>query len=268
MKKLLTLTAIIGLLALGFYFYFHNVGRLRPTVNEIFITSPEIPASFNGARIVVISDVFVRNETSLTLLENTIYQINILNPEIIVFSGNLFAPTGLPFQDQVTELLKNLETNLVKIAVFGYHDLIHQDITRQVLTSAGFRVLVNESMHVFNQSPIGLNVIGSSPINNRETMEHLLDVHSANNRFNLLLMSVPTYSTTSLNHNINLQISGHCLGIKDSINTTSPCFQFYNGAYHFANTFTLHVSSGLARFHHFENFIRPPRIDSFLLHSE
>ena len=265
MKKLLTFTAIIGTLVLGFYFYFHHVGRIQTNVNEIFITSADIPSPFNGTRIVQISDLFVRSENCLVLLENVVETVNNLDPEIIVFTGNLFMEEGLEFEHRVTYLLGQLHADLKQVAVLGYHDLPYQELVHTVLSDADFVLLNNESAQVFNHSPIGINIIGAAPTNNRNTMEQLLTIHAREDRFNLLLMSVPTFSTVSFNHSINLQLSGHCLATQDATYQIAPCFQFYDGTYQFANNLTLHVSPGLARFHTIPGIFRPPNIDSFLL---
>ena len=267
MKKLLTLTAIVGFLVLGFYSYFHNIGRVRANVNEIFIISADIPGPFEGTRIIQISDLFVRSEHCLELLENVVRTVNIYNPDIIIFTGNLFLPEGIQFENEVAGLLGSLNANIIRIAVFGYHDLPHYELTSNILQRAEFRILNNDSFEVFNQSPIGINVIGSSPINDRNTMERLLEEHVNDNRFNLLLVSVPTFSTVAFSHSVHLQFSGHCLATQDTTDPQSPCFQFYNGTYQFADHFTLHVSSGLARFHSIPNMFRQPSIDSFLLKS-
>jgi len=265
MKKLLMLTAVIGILVLGFYYYFHNVGRVRANVNEIFIPSADIPGHFEGARIVQISDLFVRSEHCLVLLENVVYTVNSLNPDIIIFTGNLFHTEGIQFENQVSDLLSNLTANIIQIAVFGYHDLPNYQLTGNVLRDAEFRLLNNESIQVFNQSPIGINVIGAAPTNDWNTMDQLLEEHTLDNRFNLLLMSVPTYATIAFAHPVHAQFSGHCLATQDASNLSDPCFQFYDGTYQFADRFTLHVSSGLARFHTIQGLFRQPSIDSFLL---
>ena len=268
MKKLLIFTAIIGSFVLGFYFYFHHVGRVRPVVNEIFVVSADVPASFEGARVVQISDLLVRSENCLRLLENVVEEVRILKPEIIVFTGNLFLPEGIIFEAQVAQLLNELDASLSQVAVLGYFDLAHEELTSRVLREAGFHLLSNDSVQIFNQSPVDINVIGAHPLNDRQTSEYLLDLHVNDGRFNLLLTSLPTYSTASFGAAVNLQLSGHCLGEQDTTEYLVPCFQFYRDTYQFADRFMLHVSSGLARFHSVNGLFRQPSIDSFLLKNE
>lgn len=268
MKKLLILIAVIGTFVLGFYFYFTHIGRVRVNVNEVFIVSPDIPPAFDGARIVQISDLFVRNEASIDLLENMVETINLLNPDIVVFTGNLFLPEGFVFEARVAYLLSTLHSNLRNIAVLGYHDVVtpeHHERTMDVLQGAGFAVLINTSMEIFDQAPEGINMIGAAPTLDYETMNRLLDVRVRDDRFNLLLMSVPTFSSVSIERPIHLQLSGHCLGSQDATHPSAPCFQFYSGVYQFADVLTLNVSDGAARFHTIPGLMRRPSIDSFLL---
>jgi len=267
MKKLLIFTTIVGMLVLGFYFYFHYVGRVRPVENEIFVVSADVPAAFDGARIVQISDLLVRSENCLVLLENVVEMVNHLKPDVIVFTGNLFFRDGIVLADQVGDLLEKFEANLARIAILGYHDLTNEALTEQVLTDAGFRMLINESIQIFDQSPIGINIVGAHPMNDREMTEQLLALHLDAERFNLLLVSMPTFSAVALDYAVHVQLSGHCLGAQDTTSQLAPCFQFYNGTYQFADHFTLHVSSGLARFHTVTNLMRQPSIDSFLFMS-
>ncbi|MCL2559568.1 MAG: hypothetical protein FWE07_03705 [Turicibacter sp.] len=268
MKKLLTLTAALGILAIGFYFYFINVGRIRPNENETFVISSEIPPAFNGVRIVHISDLLIRNEASLALLENVVAAINELDPDLVAFTGNLFLPEGLMFEEQVIELLSGIEANLSQLAVFGYHDVIsasHQERTNDVLAAAGFLVLNNESIEIFNQAPQGIQVMGVAPTLTRDSLFAFLDGHVREDRFNLLLMSVPTFSAVSVEQPVHLQLSGHCLGERDTADLRQPCAQFYNGIYQFADALTVNVSAGAARFTTTFGMTQRPSIDSFLL---
>ena len=269
MKKTLTLTLIIGLFVMGFYFYFNRIGRLTPSVNETFISSPHIPVAFDGVRIVQISDLLIRRESCVTLLENTVEAVNRLEPEIIVFTGNLFLPEGLEFEAEVSELLSSFDASLARIAVFGYYDtgdLEHFQRVQETFEAAGFINLINERIEIFNQAPEGINFIGATADMSRTSLDALLDAYMHEDRFNLLLLSTPTFTGTSVMRGVDFQLSGHCLGTRASAdNQASPCFQFYRGIYQFSDQITLNVSTGLARFHTTSGFRQQPSIDSFLL---
>jgi len=268
MKKTLIFTAITGLLVIGAYFYFEHIGRLNPMVNESFIASSRVPVAFDGIRVIQISDLLIRSEGCLTLLENTVEEVNRLEPNLIVFTGNLFLPEGLIFERQVADLIGSLEADLARIVVFGRHDVIseaHFERTQAIFESVGFIDLTTDSLEIFNQAYEGINIIGGAPNLDQGDLERLLRTELDDNRFNLLLLSEPTFAGISANQGVDLQLSGHCLGDQDPTSETSPCFQFYHGIYQFTNEITLNVSPGLARFHNISGFRRQPMIDSFLL---
>lgn len=268
MKKTLILTAIIGLLVVATYIYFEQVGRLNPTVNETFISSSRIPAPFEGVRVVQLSDLLIRSESCVILLENTVNAVNQLDPNLVVFTGNLFLPEGLIFEQEVSDLLGSIEANLARVVVFGNHDVInepHFERVQAVFESAGFIDLTQSSVEIFNQAYEGINLIGGAPGLDRDDLDRLLTNEFHDERFNLLLLNDPTFASISIQHGIDLQLSGLCLGSQDPTSERSPCFQFYHGFYQFTDEITLHVSAGLARFHNLSGFRRQPAIDSFLL---
>ena len=271
MKKLVRLTTILGMLALGFYFYFTNVGQLRPVTNEIFVTASDLPPTFEGVRIVQISDVFIRNEASLEMLVHTVEAVNALQPDLVVFTGNLFLPEGLVYQTRTLEILQQVDANLSQLAVLGYHDVADADqltLTVALLEEAGFLVLINDSVEIFNQAPQGIRIIGAAPTLDANSTHNLLVTHAQEDRFNVLLASVPTFSALGIAQPVHLQLSGHCLGEQNHSDPLHPCAQFYRGVYHFTDALTLNVSTGTARFHTFFGLRHRPSIDSFLLRRE
>jgi len=268
MKKTLIFTAIIGLLVVVAYVYFEQIGRLNPTVNETFITSSHVPVSFSGTRIVQVSDLLIRSESCLTLLENTAHAVNRLDPDLIIFTGNLLLPEGLIFEQQIIDLLGTFESNVAQIVVFGSHDMIsdsHFERVQALFETAGFMDLTNDSIEIFNQAYEGINLIGGAPGLDAEGLESLLSSHLNDDRFNLLLLNDPTFSAISASLGVDLQLSGYCLGSQDASSEEAACFQFYHGIYQFTDQITLNVSAGLARFHNISGFRRQPTIDSFLL---
>jgi len=265
MKKFLLLLCFLASLIIIYYFHFQNFRSITPIANESFITSNTLPAHFDGTRVVHISDLMIRNERCLQLLTNVIELVNELQPDVIFFTGNLLMTDGLKFAREVQKLISDFEADLMMIAVLGYHDLKHEELTNEILTNSGFRVLTNSSVQIFNQSVIGLNVIGVHPLSNSETINQLFTMHVRDDRYNIVLNSSPTYSTTALEHDIPLQLSGSCLGRKDNANSSNPCFQFYDNSYFFGNSFRLHVNTGLARFENLSGLINRPVVDSFIL---
>ena len=54
------------------------------------IKSSTIPSSFDGIRLIQFSDLNIDIEEDLILLEKSVNEINRLNADIIIFTGDLF----------------------------------------------------------------------------------------------------------------------------------------------------------------------------------
>ena len=263
MKKFLLILAMIPIFMITLYFSQFPSSLI--SVNETFITSKYVPAPFNGVRIVQFSDTFIGDAAGLIQLENTIDEINRLNPDIVIFTGNLLATDDDFITEQVEKLLSQIEVNIGRVSIFGQHDILnntHRKIIYEIFSNSGFIILNNESVELFNQDAEGIIVIGAAPTLTRNELETLLEEHSIEDRFNLLLINEPTFSSVSTYFPIRLQLSGHCLGSNFS---NEACFQFYSGIYSFANKMTLNVNNGMARLRPIHNLTRRPIIDSFLL---
>lgn len=97
-------------------------GRDRIKVNEIEIDSPKIASSFNGFRIAQISDLHLGtwgNDT--TFVSNLVDSVNNLNPDLILFTGDIVNRTSdeiLPFLNT----LSRLKSKYGVFSVMGNHD--------------------------------------------------------------------------------------------------------------------------------------------------
>lgn len=114
----------VGLVALCLVViaYGNLVGLYRTTVKEVTFTHEQVPAAFDGYRIVQISDLHVSTfERHPERLQQTIDKINALRPDLICFTGDLVSMTT----DEVTpfvEILRSLRAKDGVISVLGNHD--------------------------------------------------------------------------------------------------------------------------------------------------
>jgi len=268
MKKIKIFLALLGV---GFIFYLFSTQILRfsISVNETFITNSTIPNTFDGARIIQFSDLLIENKRDLRVLKNAVDSINRLNPEIVVFTGNLFKEGVNPnnFNDEVIELLTQIDASLGKIAILGQFDLMNSEAMTQLLTNASFNVLRNNSIELFNGAFEGITFIGIDSLVSNPNINSFLSMYSHSDKFDILLISEPSLASMTLNHPVELQLSGYCRGVSLSIDTVDNryCKQFSNGTYHFANQLLLNVNRGLNRPKHPFTFLNRPTIDSFLL---
>lgn len=98
------------------------IGRERCVVREAGIASPEIPAAFDGYRIVQISDLHLRSfRNRPKSLSRMVAEINALHPDLVVFTGDLV--TSRP--DEVAplaDILADISAADGVYSVMGNHD--------------------------------------------------------------------------------------------------------------------------------------------------
>jgi len=90
-------------------------------VTQQIINLPELPVSFEGTKIVQVSDIHLGSWTNKRKLEEVVEQVNQLRPDIIFFTGDMFNYTtkeGTGFKT----ILKRLHAPLGIIAILGNHD--------------------------------------------------------------------------------------------------------------------------------------------------
>ncbi len=122
-----------------------------PAVHEVPIRLPRLPASFDGFRIAVISDVHVGPLIHRDYLENVVQQIEGLSPDAVFITGDLVDGTVAELREQM-EPLRKLSAREGVYFCTGNHEYysgVHEWIAH--LESMGIHVFKN-SNHVLRRS--------------------------------------------------------------------------------------------------------------------
>lgn len=139
----------------GYYF-----GRFRIEVNEVEYCSKEVPAAFEGYKVVHISDLHVDSFDEPADLQRFINKVNEQGADLILFTGDMTTGSmeGI-YQHEAA--LKSLRAHDGVISVMGNHDFFIYDkqyrnnqersaaanrLTRYEREVLGWRVLRNESI--------------------------------------------------------------------------------------------------------------------------
>ena len=88
MKKILC-GLILFIIIIFIYARYINTNGFKIIDNTIKIEN--LPKELNGFKIIQLSDVLLGSTTNLNELEDIVNSVNKLNPEIIVFTGDLIA---------------------------------------------------------------------------------------------------------------------------------------------------------------------------------
>lgn len=111
--------AVWIVMAYGFFF-----GRFRLWVNHTDYTSSDIPAAFDGYKVVHISDLHLSTFNDRpAALQRVVDSINALQPDLICFTGDLVT-MGVQEAQPYADVLRSLHATDGVVSVLGNHDLL------------------------------------------------------------------------------------------------------------------------------------------------
>jgi predicted MPP superfamily phosphohydrolase len=106
---------VAGVLAYGF------VESHRIEVKRYTVTSPDVPAAFDGTRVVLLTDIHRGAFFSQDRVRRLVEQVNALGPDLVVLGGDyVYANTG--YEASCFAELARLQAPLGRFAVLGNHD--------------------------------------------------------------------------------------------------------------------------------------------------
>ena len=250
-------------MAYGFFFGWRHI-----VVRTTSCTSPLLPQSFDGYRIVQLSDIhigtFLANPSFINKL---VRMVNDQHPDLIAFTGdmvNVSATEVKPF----VHVLEDMHAPDGAYSVMGNHDYCeygadksarnierNQNVLRYLESKIGWRLLMNE--HVLIHRPQGgsdaIAIIGVENIS-RPPFPDYGDLHKAieglpDGMFKVLLSHDPSHWRRGVLHqtDIALTLSGHTHAGQMRIGKFSPVRWAYNewGGKYVEDGAMLHVSLGL-----------------------
>lgn len=244
-------------------------GRFNFTVREHSLTFDNLPASFDGMRIVQFSDFhlgsFLNNKDKV---EEAIEIINQQNADLLLFTGDLVNNVASELSEFAT-MFDKLKAKIGKYSILGNHD--YGDYVRwksaeekkqnfknliDLQESVGFKMLLNDSQKIDINGEkielIGVENWGLKPFPQYGDLNKAL-LKTNPDSFKILLSHDPTHwDEQVLNHTkIDLTLSGHTHGAQFGIEIPgwrwSPVnirYKRWGGIYQEGNQY-LHVNTGI-----------------------
>lgn len=262
-------------LSSGGYFYANRIEPALLDTNRLEIKHPLIPKSFDGKRIIQFSDTHLGFQYNLQQLNKLITKINNLNPDLILFTGDLMdEPNRYNKINQIVPLLKQLSAPLGKFCIFGNHDHggYGTDIYRNIMEAANFTVLLNESKSIKLDDGTPIYLIGVDDAMLGKPNIALASRHIPGNRFKILLSHAPDLADIASKYPIQWQISGHSHGGQVKIPffgalVTPPFAQIYTEGLYSIGNLTLYVNRGIGTTRLPFRFLAKPELTIFTLRS-
>jgi predicted MPP superfamily phosphohydrolase len=253
------------LMAWGFY-----IGRWKMVTNTVGYTHQDIPAEFDGFRIVHISDLHLSTfDGHPERLQKVVDKINSLEPDLVCFTGDLVT-VGVSEAEPYTEILRSINAHEGVAAVLGNHDfLIYsiqgrdsvarragvQDLDKYIRESLGWKLLRNENITIAREGGSKISILGVDNIQGAGqgfstiNQGNLSEAVSGSDGFRILLSHDPSHwQAEVLGHtDIPLTLSGHTHAAQIRVfgwNPSSLMFNHTDGRYDRGGQ-TLYVNTGL-----------------------
>lgn len=234
---------IAAMLVLGVAVWGATFGRSILRTKNVEIISPKVPDSFDGYRVVQFSDLHLGNYShGNDIVERMVERINGLDPDIVVFTGDLVNSNANELTKRYMDVLSGIKSKDGVYAVWGNHDLgiyvfdesiapaDNLKLFREKLAEMGWNLLENGSEYIYRgNDSISITGVGFPHFENHNGMtigEEHSDydpaeaygmVNPAN--FNILLSHTPNVWDNILDeYPADLTLSGHVHAMQFKIN--------------------------------------------------
>lgn len=141
-------------------------------VNHIVVKLPNLPAGFEGLKIVQISDIHSGSFTRTEPLIKAVAQINALKPDLFFFTGDLVNDLATEIEPYI-DIFKTIESKYGNFSITGNHDYsdyMKWDSATEKMANfkalvdshqkMGWKILLNENHIIENEAGEKLAIIG------------------------------------------------------------------------------------------------------------
>lgn len=143
-KFFFKLIIVLILIVAGLIFYAFKIEPYLLTVNKYNLNEK----SNDTIKIIQFSDTHIKNNFTYKNLNKVVNSINQLNPDVIIFTGDLYDNYAKYHDDiNIIKELKKIKANYAKIAIWGNRDYGGgaSRYYENIIKEAGFTLLKNEN---------------------------------------------------------------------------------------------------------------------------
>ena len=264
---------VVGIFSYGVY--------LEPKlfeVKEYGIVDSKLPDNFYGLKIVQISDIHYKVTTDKKDLKDIIKKINLLKPDIVLLTGDLF-DKSIKYTDKdyddLKKLLNNIDYNISKYAIKGDND--SNKHWEDIISYSNFIDLNDKYEFIYSNGlePILLVGISSNYKNNhiKDTIDSMYEEINIEYKYSILMLHEPDFINKIDYSKFNLILAGHSLNGQIKIPYIGGLIKYkyskiyYNEYYDLDNT-KLYISSGIGNSKYKFRLLNKPSINFFRLRNK
>ena len=274
-KKILKFLSILFILAILIIIYSRYIATTGLITKEITINNQEIPKDFDGLKIVHFSDLHYKRIITKKGINKIIEEINLINPDIVIFTGDLIDDDSDITDNDIKylkEILNKINSTYGKYAVLGNHDYsIDINKIREIYNDSDFNLLENNYDIIYSKSNQKLYIGGISTGEFNKTTLDKLSIEE--NIYKILLLHEPDFIDEATTLNTNLALAGHSHNGQINIPYIKKLFlpvnaKKYYDEYYKVNNTDLYISSGIGVSRYNFRLFNRPSINFFRLESK
>ncbi|MBQ3298091.1 MAG: metallophosphoesterase [Bacilli bacterium] len=261
--KLLLFFGIIGTL---FFLYTTYVSTAKVMVREYRIINQKIPTSFNGLKIVQLSDLHYGSTMLDEELKKVINLVNERKPDLVVFTGDLIDKNYKltpKEQEKIISNFKNIKATTGKYAILGDEDT---EKIATIFNQSNFVILRDEYDLIYNSKDNPILLIGVNSTSKNPDIDKAFNYYKEpthlSNIYTISLIHEPDLAE-DINYQSDLILAGHSHNgniripfAKKALFKVAGAKKYDQDYYHINNS-ELYVSSGLGTKSGIRLFCRP-----------
>lgn len=238
---------IIGLIII----YSRYIATTGIQIKEYSVINNKIPESFKGFKVVHFSDLKYGSTTDQKYLKKLVNKINELNPDIIIFTGDLIASNYKLTDNDKKDIIENLNKLDPKIDIYSIRG--DNDINKtynSIITQTKIIEINNLNKLIYYKGDTPIMLIGlDDSINGNQSFDMAFN-YEENNYYKILITHEPDTYEKIKDKNIDLFLAGHSLNGQvrlpfiGSIYTPTGAKKYYDSKYKIDNT-EIYISNGL-----------------------
>lgn len=275
MKKVLKVFIIIITLIVLLLLYSRFIGTTGLTTKEYTIKDNNISDDFDGIKIVHFSDLHYKRIITKDRIDKLINEIDLINPDIVIFTGDLIDQDSDITEDDISylkETLSKINAKYGKYSVIGNHDYsIDIEVLRSIYKESNFNLLENSYDIIYGKNNNKLYIGGISTGAFSDTV--LTKMNYNEECYKIIILHEPDYTDEIISLNPNLILGGHSHNGQVNIPHLKKYFvptgskKYYNEHYLVNNT-NLYISSGIGVSRYNFRLFNHPSINFYRLNKD
>lgn len=252
MKKILKIFITMLILIILLLLYSRFIGTIGLNTKEYTIEDNNISNDFDGIKIVHFSDMHYKRMITKDRIDKIINEINLINPDIVIFTGDLIDQDSEINEDDITYLkkvLSKINAKYGKYSVIGNHDYsIDIEILRSIYKESNFNLLENSYDIIYGKDNNKLYIGGISTGAFSDIVLNKMKYDEES--YKIIILHEPDYTDEIISLNPNLILGGHSHNGQVNIPYLKKYFvptgsKKYYDEHYLVNNTNLYISSGI-----------------------